>query len=63
MKIKTFNHVTNNEKIIDYPLTLLQYLKINFSMWGFYKIEKVNNKKYYVWDAFDGTMQYTIEKA
>lgn len=61
MKITTINHTTGNEKTIDYPLSILQYCKINFAGWGFYRIEKVNNKLFYIWDKFDGTIQYTIK--
>lgn len=37
-----------------------QYLSINFSGWGFYKIIKVSALKYQIFDKFENAVVYTI---
>lgn len=64
MKIKIENHKENTTRVIEYPLTLLQFVKINFAMWGaIYGIEKAGANKYEIFNGFDGEHIYTVSKA
>ena len=52
MKIKITDHVENTTRVIDYPLTLAQFVKINFAMWGgIYGIEKTGANIYEIYDG------------
>jgi hypothetical protein len=64
MKIKITDHVENTTRVIDYPFTLLQFVKIHFTAFGgIYGIEKTGANKYEIFERFDGAHIYTISKA
>lgn len=64
MKIKLENHSENTTRVIDYPFTVLQFVNINFAMWGaIYGIEKTGTNKYEIYNGFDGAHIYTVSKA
>lgn len=63
MKIKIENHSENNTRVIDYPGTLLQFIKIHFVFFGFYRVEKAGSNKYLISDKFENKHLYTISKA
>lgn len=63
MKIKIENHQENTVRVIEYPLTLLQFVKIHFAAFGFYRIEKTGANVYNVYCKFDGAHIYTVSKA
>lgn len=45
-------------------LTMLQWVKTNFCMWGFYQVEKVGTNHFKVYDKFEGNkLVYEITKA
>lgn len=63
MKIKIVDHPENKTRVIDYPLTLLQFVKIHFSAFGFYRIEKSSPSAYDIFCKFDGSHVCTVSKA
>lgn len=64
MKIKIENRQENTVRVIEYPLTLLQFVKIHFTAFGgIYGIEKTGANKYEIYDGFDGAHVYTVSKA
>lgn len=64
MKIKIVDHAKSETRVFEYPLTLAQFVKINFSMWGgIYGTEKTGANVYEVFDGFDGCLIYTVSKA
>lgn len=63
MNIKIENHRENTIRVIDYPGTLLQFVKIHFLFFGFYRIEKAGSNKYLISDKFENKQLYTISKA
>lgn len=56
--IKTEDNTTHD--IILNGLTLLQWVKINFCGWGFYKVEKTGTNKYNIYNKFDNSLVYKI---
>lgn len=63
MFIKIENHDDNTTRVIDYPGTILQFVKIHFCFFGFYKVEKAGGNKYLISDKFANKHLYTITKA
>lgn len=63
MKIKITNHQENTTRVIEYPFTLLQFIKIHWGAWGFYRIEKAAANVYNVYCKLDGAHVYTACKA
>ena len=63
MKIKIENHENNTTRVIDYPGTILQFMKIHFCAWGFYKVVKTGAGAYAVYDKFTGAHVDTVTKA
>ena len=63
MKIKIEDHSENTTRVIDYPFTLLQFIKIHWGAWGFYRVEKISANAYNVFCKFDGAHVYTASKA
>ena len=64
MKLKIESHKDSTTRVIEYPLTLAQFVKINFSFLGpIYGVEKTGANKYEIFDGFDGDLVYTVSKA
>ena len=63
MKIKIYDCAANTARVIEYPLTLLQFIKIHWGAWGFYRIEKAGANCYNIFSKFDGAHVYTACKA
>ena len=63
MYIKIENHAENTARVIDYPGTVLQFVKIHFLFFGFYRIEKAGSNKYLIYDKFENKHVNTISKA
>ena len=63
MFIKIENHDENTTRVIDYPGTVLQFVKIHFQFFGFYRIEKAGSNKYLIFDKFENKHVNTISKA
>lgn len=63
MLIKIENHAESSERVIEYPGTVLQFVKIHFLFFGFYRIEKAGSNKYLIFDKFENAHVYTISKA
>lgn len=63
MKIKIVDHDKNTTRIIDYPGTVLQFVKIHFLFFGFYRVEKAGSNKYLIYDKFENKHVNTISKA
>ena len=61
MKFKLTNIEENTTKDIITPLAFKKWLSIHFGAWGFYHIEKISQKRYYITDKFDGTILYQID--
>lgn len=63
MKIKIENHTDGTTRVIEYPLTLLQFVKIHFCAFGIYRVEKTGTNSFNVFEKFDGAHVYTVSKA
>ena len=64
MKIKIENHADGTTRVIEYRLTLLQFVKFHFCMFGaIYSVEKAGTNKYKIYDGFNGSHVYTVSKA
>ena len=63
MYIKIENHQENTIRVIDYPGTVLQFVKIHFLFFGFYRVEKAGSNKYLIFDKFENKHVDTITKA
>ena len=63
MYIKIENHQENTTRVIDYPGTVLQFVKIHFLFFGFYRVEKAGSNKYLIFDKFENKHVNTITKA
>ena len=63
MKIKIENHDDGTTRVIDYPGTVLQFMKIHFCAWGFYQVIRTGADSYRVIDKFSGAHVNTISKA
>ena len=63
MYLKIENHAENTTRIIDYPGTVLQFVKIHFMFFGFYRVEKAGTNKYMIYDKFENKHINTISKA
>lgn len=50
-------------RVIDYPGTILQFVKIHFLFFGFYRVEKAGTNKYMIYYKLDGQHVYTVSKA
>lgn len=63
MKIKIENHENSATRVIDYPGTVLQFMKIHYLAWGFYQVIRTGTDAYAVYDKFSGAHVDTISKA
>lgn len=63
MYIKIENHPENTTRVIDYPGTVLQFVKIHFLFFGFYRVEKTGSNEYQIYDKFENKHVNTITKA
>lgn len=63
MYIKIQNHQENTTRVIDYPGTVLQFVKIHFLFFGFYRVEKTGSNEYQIYDKFENKHVNTITKA
>ena len=63
MKIKIENHENNTTRVIDYPETVLFFVKVHYLSWGFYKVLKAGRDHFEIYDAFTGQHVDTVTKA
>ena len=63
MKIKIEYHDQGTYSVREYPYTLLQFVKIHWGAWGFYRIEKTGTNEFKIYDKFDGILRYTASRA
>ena len=63
MNIKIVDHEKNTVNVIDYPGTVLLYVKIHFLYFGFYRVEKSGRDVFQIYNKFDNNHCYTISKA
>ena len=63
MKIKIVDHEKNSVEIIDYPGTVLLFVKIHFLYFGFYRVEKTERDVFQIYNKFDNKHCYTVSKA
>ena len=63
MYIKIENHDDNTTRVIDYPGTVLQFVNIHFTSFGFYRALFIRRDCFQVYDKFANQHLYTITKA
>ena len=64
IKIEDHNPVSRKPvRVIDYPGTLLQFVKRHFTYFGFYRVEKASTNKYMIYYKLDGAHVHTVSKA
>ena len=63
MNVKIVDHEKNTVNIIDYPGTVLLFVKIHFLYFGFYRVEKTARDVFQVYNKFDNNRRYTVSKA
>ena len=63
MNIKIEDHEKQNTRVIIYPGTVLQFVKVHFIYMGLYQVEKIGTNAYTVYDKWDRKHVYTISKA
>lgn len=61
MKLNLYDLAKDEVREIDTSsLTLLQWIKINFTFWGFYEIKCVKKNKYEITDKFTKQILYIV---
>lgn len=63
MKIKIENHSENTTRVIDYPGTVLFFVKVHYLSWGFYRVLKAGADHFEIYDTFTGAHVDTVTKA
>ena len=63
MKIKIIDHAENTARVIEYPFTVSQFVKIHWGAWAYYRIEKAGPTTYNIFSGFDDSHLYTVSKA